>query len=302
MQKIFIQNSRHFFCFVIFFALLTNFVWLSSRLSLAGSRQSLLGSHSQLASPGTERPTTSQSIASISDKSEKKSNMSPPEYSSTSKRESFVEVCSTFFRSSLAQPNTKYPRSQQTRFLETLTPQFIPGHSLTTPSGASAEDKLSALQQQQQIDDLKLQVRDLTEKLETLKQRRNEDKERLREFDKKNTQFEQMQEFKAKIMDAQSQLQRELQRARQETKDAIDARDQHIEEMSELAENVELITLDKEMAEEKADTLQVELTAAKERCEELQLDLEILKNEMQNKLGSKYFYAEEFRLRFSSIF
>lgn len=97
-----------------------------------------------------------------------------------------------------------------------------------------------------------------------------------------------MQEFKAKIMDAQSQLQRELQRARQETKDAIDARDQHIEEMSELSENVELITLDKEMAEEKADTLQVELTAAKERCEELQLDLEILKNEMQNKSSSKF--------------
>lgn len=159
---------------------------------------------------------------------------------------------------------------------------------MTTPSSASAEDKLNTLQQQQQIDDLKLQVRDLTEKLETLKQRRNEDKERLREFDKKNTQFEQMQEFKAKIMDAQSQLQRELQRARQETKDAIDARDQHIEEMSELSENVELITLDKEMAEEKADTLQVELTAAKERCEELQLDLEILKNEMQNKSSSKF--------------
>lgn len=99
------------------------------------------------------------------------------------------------------------------------------------------------------------------------------------------TQFEQLQEFKSKIMDAQSSLQRELQRSRQETKDAIDARDQHAEEMSELAENMELITLDKEMAEEKADTLQCELDATKERCEEIQLDLDILKAEMQNKTG-----------------
>lgn len=144
---------------------------------------------------------------------------------------------------------------------------------------------MNALQQQQHIEELKSQIVDLTEKLETIRQRRSEDKERLKEFDKMKTQFEQLQEFKSKIMDAQSQLQRELQRSRQETKDAIDARDQYVEEMSELAENMELITLDKEMAEEKADTLQLELEASKERCEELQLDLDILKAEMQNKTG-----------------
>lgn len=136
---------------------------------------------------------------------------------------------------------------------------------------------------QEQNDELKSQIHDLNEKLETIKQRRNEDKERLREFDKMKLQFEQLQEFKTKIMDAQSHLQRELQRSRQETKDAIDAKNQYVEEMSELAENIEMITLDKEMAEEKADTLQLELDGAKERCEELQLDLEILKAEVQNK-------------------
>lgn len=155
---------------------------------------------------------------------------------------------------------------------------------MTSPA-VTAEDKLNALQQLQHIEELKSQIVDLTEKLETIRQRRNEDKERLKEFDKMKTQFEQLQEFKSKIMDAQSQLQRELQRSRQETKDAIDARDQYTEEMSELAENMELITLDKEMAEEKADTLQLELEATKERCEELQLDLDILKAEMQNKTG-----------------
>lgn len=171
--------------------------------------------------------------------------------------------------------------------METLKPQFTPGQSMASPALTaqhSVEEKLSALQLQQENDDLRNQVRDLTEKLDTLRLRRAEDKERFREFDKMQTQFEQMQEFKARIMEAQTSLQRELQRSRQETKDAIEARDQHIEEMSELAENVEMITLDKEMAEEKADTLQLELDAMKERVEELTLDLEIIKHEMQNKM------------------
>lgn len=174
----------------------------------------------------------------------------------------------------------------ETSFSETLRPQFTAGQSLTSPSPAptsSTEEKIHVLQMQQENEELKNQVRDLSEKLETIKIRRADDKERLRDFDKMKTQYDQLQEFKSKIMDAQSSLQRELQRAKQDAKDAIEARNNHQEEMSELAESVELITLDKEMAEEKADTLQLELDQMKERVEELTLDLEILKTEMQEK-------------------
>lgn len=153
------------------------------------------------------------------------------------------------------------------------------------PGPHSVEDKINLLQLQQENDDLRNQIRDLTEKLDTLKQRRNEDKERFREYDKMKTQFEQLQEFKVRIMEVQTKLQRDLQRSQQETKDAIDEKNRHAEEMSDLAENVEMITLDKEMAEEKADILNQELDAAKERIEELTLDLQILKAEMENKIG-----------------
>ncbi len=57
-------------------------------------------------------------------------------------------------------------------------------------------------------------------------------------------------------------------------------RERHAEEMAELSETVEMATLDKEMAEERAETLQLELEAAKERVEELTLDLDIIKAEM----------------------
>ncbi|XP_025835854.1 dynactin subunit 1-like [Agrilus planipennis] len=57
--------------------------------------------------------------------------------------------------------------------------------------------------------------------------------------------------------------------------------------MADLAETVEMATLDKEMAEEKAETLQLELEVTKERLEEVTLDLELLKAEMQGKPGDQ---------------
>lgn len=234
---------------------------------MAGSRQSLSGSRNQLST--SERTTPSQSTTDLSKKPERRTIGTPPESApapTPSKRESFVE----------------------TGFLETLKPQFTPGQPITSPALTaqhSVEEKINLLQLQQENDDLRNQVRDLSEKLETLKQRRNEDKERFREYDKMKTQYEQMQEFKVRIMDAQSSLQRELQRAKQEAKDAIEEKNRHAEEMAEVSETVELITLDKEMAEEKADFLNQELEGAKERIEELSLDLQIIKAEMENKIG-----------------
>lgn len=93
-------------------------------------------------------------------------------------------------------------------------------------------------------------------------------------------------EFKQKIIENQAHLQRELQKAKQEAREAIEARENHADEVADLAEAVEMATLDKEMAEEKAETLQLELDVCKEKLEEVTLDLEILKAEMQNKSGT----------------
>lgn len=83
---------------------------------------------------------------------------------------------------------------------------------------------------------------------------------------------------------SKASLQRELQRARQETREAHAAREQFQEEMADLAETVEMATLDKEMAEEKAETLQIELEQLKEKLEEQTLDLEILRTEMSERV------------------
>ena len=142
------------------------------------------------------------------------------------------------------------------------------------------EEKINNIQLQQEINNYKDEIKDLEEKLDTLKVKRSQDKEKLKDYERIMIQNEQLVEFKTRIMEAQNQLQRDLQKAKHDAKEAIEAKDQHAEEMSELTETVEMATLDKEMAEERAEALQLELESCKEKIEELQLDLDIIKAEM----------------------
>ncbi|XP_057716420.1 dynactin subunit 1 isoform X1 [Corythoichthys intestinalis] len=130
---------------------------------------------------------------------------------------------------------------------------------------------------------LRAQVKDLEEKLETLKLKRGEDKSKLKELEKHKIQLEQLQEWRSKMQEQQAELQKQLKEAKREAKEALEAKERYVEEMSDTADAVEMATLDKEMAEERAESLQLELDAAKERVEELTVDLEILKHEIEEK-------------------
>jgi hypothetical protein len=56
-----------------------------------------------------------------------------------------------------------------------------------------------------------------------------------------------------------------------------------VEEMSDTADAIEMATLDKEMAEERAESLQMEADSLKEKVDELSMDLELLKHEIEEK-------------------
>ncbi|XP_076758440.1 dynactin subunit 1 isoform X3 [Xylocopa sonorina] len=223
---------------------------------LSGSRLSLAGSRTLLSAPSTESLSGSQH-----ERKDGGESLIPAPTST--KRASFIE----------------------TGFVETLKPQFVPGQVMAGSAAAAnlVEEKLSHLQLQQENENLKSQVRDLTEKVETLRVKRMQDKERMKDFEKTKLQLDQLIEFKTKVMESQASLQRDLQRARQETREAHAAREQFQEEMADLAETVEMATLDKEMAEEKAETLQIELEQLKEKLEEQTLDLEILRTEVSER-------------------
>ncbi|KAG7190005.1 hypothetical protein KM043_006162 [Ampulex compressa] len=227
-----------------------------ARSRLNSSRLSLMGSRTLLSAPSTESLTGSQH-----ERKDAGESLIPAPTSA--KRASFIE----------------------TGFVETLKPQFVPGQAMAGSAAAAnlVEEKLSHLQLMQENENLKAQVRDLNERVETLRVKRAQDKERMKDFEKTKLQFEQLLEFKAKVMESQASLQRDLQRARQEAREAHAAREQFQDEMADLAETVEMATLDKEMAEEKAETLQIELEQLKEKLEEQTLDLEILRTEMSER-------------------
>uniref|UniRef100_A0A672LM51 Dynactin subunit 1 n=1 Tax=Sinocyclocheilus grahami TaxID=75366 RepID=A0A672LM51_SINGR len=130
---------------------------------------------------------------------------------------------------------------------------------------------------------LRAQVKDLEEKLETLKMKRTEDKAKLKELEKHKIQLEQLQEWKSKMQEQQNELQKQLKEAKKEANEALEAKERYMEEMADTADAIEMATLDKEMAEERAESLQLEADALKERVEELTLDLEILKHEIEEK-------------------
>ncbi|GAA6228248.1 dynactin subunit 1-like isoform X3 [Lates japonicus] len=130
---------------------------------------------------------------------------------------------------------------------------------------------------------LRAQVKDLEEKLETLKMKRTEDKAKLKELEKHKIQLEQLQEWKTKMQEQQAELQKQLKEAKREAREAQEAKDRYMEEMSDTADAIEMATLDKEMAEERAESLQVEVDTLKEKVEELSMDLEILRHEISEK-------------------
>ncbi|XP_052523163.1 dynactin subunit 1 isoform X8 [Tympanuchus pallidicinctus] len=158
-----------------------------------------------------------------------------------------------------------------------LVAPVIPSPSLTSPLAPMVPSPTK------EEENLRSQVRDLEEKLETLKIKRNEDKAKLKELEKYKIQLEQVQEWKSKMQEQQADLQKRLKEARKEAKDALEAKERYMEEMADTADAIEMATLDKEMAEERAESLQQEVDSLKEKVEYLTMDLEILKHEIEEK-------------------
>eukprot|EP00096_Caligus_rogercresseyi_P008348 TRINITY_DN2701_c0_g1_i1.p1 TRINITY_DN2701_c0_g1~~TRINITY_DN2701_c0_g1_i1.p1 ORF type:complete len:1161 (-),score=439.41 TRINITY_DN2701_c0_g1_i1:84-3566(-) len=180
------------------------------------------------------------------------------------------------------------PSFMEPNFVQTMKPPVSsesPAMNSASPRSERLEEKVAALQTQQSLVASREEVKDLSEKLETLKIKRAKDHEKLKDFDKMKIQLESLSEFKGRIMESQKDLQRRLAEADRTAREAVEAKEIHADEMSELSESMEMATLDKEMAEEKAESLQIELEAAKERVEELSLDLDIIKAEMGSEAG-----------------
>ncbi len=90
-----------------------------------------------------------------------------------------------------------------------------------------------------------------------------------------------LQEFKTKAQEMISGLNKDLDKAKQEAKLMKDQYEAYKDEMSNHEQRIEEMTVDKELAEARAEELQENEIKLTEKLEELKLELEVLKGEIE---------------------
>lgn len=81
------------------------------------------------------------------------------------------------------------------------------------------------------------------------------------------------------LTDKLTSLQKELREEKRERTDAQSEKESLELKYADLTEAMEMMTLDKEMAEERAENLQQEVNLLKEKIEEISVDLDVFKKE-----------------------
>ncbi|CAH1761785.1 1197_t:CDS:10, partial [Entrophospora sp. SA101] len=116
-------------------------------------------------------------------------------------------------------------------------------------------------------------------KLKILENKRQEDREKLRENEKLKVEAEQFLLIKPKLQVKVTEMQQELRDLKKQFKDVTTEKDVLENKYNEAVESMEMMTLDKEVAEEKVDNLQHEVNMLKEKIEEISVDLTVFKQE-----------------------
>uniref|UniRef100_A0A915DLA8 Dynactin subunit 1 n=1 Tax=Ditylenchus dipsaci TaxID=166011 RepID=A0A915DLA8_9BILA len=142
----------------------------------------------------------------------------------------------------------------------------------TTPTGSGADNV--------EIDFLKKEIKDLNEKLDTLRAKRKEDQEKLKEYERNKIQLQTLQVFKTEMSHAHSALKKEKEEM-QKKMEELQAQHEENSDLNRLLEQLELTALDKEMAEEKAEILQTEVETLESKCQELETALAMMKSDLQ---------------------
>ncbi|EGT46559.1 hypothetical protein CAEBREN_00358 [Caenorhabditis brenneri] len=152
-------------------------------------------------------------------------------------------------------------------------------HPRTTSISSSAVDHSTELEY------LRLQVKELTDKLETTRAKRKEDHTKLLEYERVSIEHRTLQDVKSRLNDRVVELERQLLEERRATEELKAWHENNKDTISEHQEMMEMATIEKELAEEKADALQSEVTSLTEKLEETRTELELLKEEMSNGGG-----------------
>ncbi|KAF8982492.1 hypothetical protein BGZ46_001161 [Entomortierella lignicola] len=119
-------------------------------------------------------------------------------------------------------------------------------------------------------------------KLRILEGKRTEDREKLRDAEKAKEESEQFLSIRTKLQAKLTEMQQELRESKRSLKEAITEKEAFESKYNDVVDSMEVTLLDKEMAEERAETLQHEVNMLKEKVEEMHVDLNVFQQEESN--------------------
>ncbi|PNY26634.1 Dynactin [Tolypocladium capitatum] len=174
-------------------------------------------------------------------------------------------------------PQPKSPVTGRANALEKIAAAASPGTSSTPPlkrttAAAAAPRTAGNAAANRDIEDLKA-------KLRVLERKRMEDRDKLKQIEKVQGERDKFEGIIQKLQQKYQPQQQENNELRKQLKEA-EARFESIEAMqAEHDSALELAALDREMAEETAEVLKMEVDTLKQKAEELELEVEILREE-----------------------
>ncbi|CAI2351530.1 unnamed protein product [Caenorhabditis sp. 36 PRJEB53466] len=137
-----------------------------------------------------------------------------------------------------------------------------------------------------ELEYLRHETKELNEKLESLRAKRKEDQTKLVEFERVSFEYRTLQEVKSRQNDKIIDLERQLLEERNSAEKLKAEYESERDTITEHQEMMEMATIEKELAEEKADGLQNEVQVLTEKIETMEAELEILKEEMATGGGT----------------
>lgn len=167
---------------------------------------------------------------------------------------------------------------------EEMTEEEDTGTEIDTPDeeGPATPEEIVTNVQLGTRSDQMIPLKDYEElrmKLKILETKRQEDRERHRENEKIKEEAEQFLTLRSKLQEKVAELQQDLRETKKQAKELIADNEQLENKYNDAIEAMEMMTLDKEMAEERAENLQQEVNVLKDKIEEISVDLEVFKKE-----------------------
>ncbi|KDN52710.1 hypothetical protein K437DRAFT_292826 [Tilletiaria anomala UBC 951] len=123
------------------------------------------------------------------------------------------------------------------------------------------------------------ELTDLRKKVTLLERQREDDREKMKELKQYKEDADKFLSQKPKMTERLQDLDQDLRNYEKMEKEWLAQKDSYELQIQDLQEQLEMSTLDKEMAEERADAAAEELALEKERADELQIDLEVLQEQ-----------------------